>query len=259
MTTSHSDRCYVEPLLSWAQASQSDQKVKREFLDPRHAFWPWLKSRVQSYYSVYYGPPVEFREECSMRLLLWAQNHVPDLALPEFTDGRLEAVLRTIAANLRKDTIRQRKLRRLESLDRMMEEWENRRGYFGASARLLPAGLYTPALQGREGEWLSPLLHEEFEHARYLIAHFGRWLRGRRKMRQLLAALLHLGRRLERRENAASPWFAYHVLILPEHRHLPDFAVDFLRRWFDPLPYDSVNARLRCLRAAFQRFSLCSL
>ena len=251
------DRRFVEPLLQWAKISQDHRQFKRELLNSNHEFWPWLRSRVQAYYCFYFGPPAEFFEECESRLFFWARANVTALEDPAFNDGALEGVARKIARNLRSDWRRQRRkrLRRLERLDRYSEEWEIGRGYSSMGLSVQPASLQVPPQ-----EWdlvPYPFLEEEFARAQLLLPDFCRALRGKKRMRQLLAALLRLGRSVGKARNFPGHWLVYRVLAT-RAKHLPKFVRSYLRKRFASLDYKVINARLGYLRRAFRRF-LCSV
>ncbi len=247
------DRRFVEPLLQWAKISQDHRQVKRNLLNTNHEFWPWLRSRVRAYYCFYFGPPTEFVEECATRLMFWARANVAALEDPAFNDNSLEGVLRTIASHWRADLRRERRkrLRRLERLDRYAEEWDTRRGYLSVSLRAPPESLRVPPQEWNPAPY--PRLEEEFSRAQLLLPSFGRALRGKSRMRQLLAALLCLGRRLGKARNFPGHWFVFRLLST-RAKHLPKFVRSFLRKRFPALDYKVINARLGYLRRAFQRF-----
>jgi hypothetical protein len=101
----------------------------------------------------------------------------------------------------------------------------------------------------------SKLKYKEVQNVPLEKPLFNRSLRGKTSMRQVLAWLLRLGRRLGRKKGFPAHWYVYRVLRR-RGKHLPVYLRGFLKNHLPHLSYGVINSRLGYLRRAFIKFSV---
>ncbi len=249
-------RRFVRHLLDWAAAPPDAHEVKRELMDPANEFWPWICRVIERCYrpslDQFWGvTKAEFRDHCVHKVFEWAETKPALLAQTDFTDAKLGAFIKTTARNERVSI-----WRRMQKLNSLESYWDGSSGFsdeaelklhaMPGSMRVEPA---EPFAQKYER------LRAEFQRARSVMPPFNRSLKGKKRMRKVLALLLRLGRRKSRKRGFPAYWFAYRVLK-QRGKHLPPYLRGFLRKRLSPLNPKAINSRLGYLRRAFGKFSL---
>ncbi len=252
MSSSDFLRRYVQPLADWARDGPASKSTP--WNNPLREFIPWARELIKPYYwgslNQHGGMTMpQFVDDCIERVFLWAKANAPMLLQPHFTDVKLEWRIRRIAKNLRVDLRRDIKANRLESLD----------NYSGQRWSRVPRLQATPVsltiLPGEAGFSNYPSLEDEFVLACEVMPRFNQRLRSKKKMRQLLALLHRLGRRLGRRRGFPGYWYVWRVLRRKKG-HLPAFARGYLQARLPQVEYKVINSRLGFLRRAFANFLL---
>lgn len=250
-------RRYVVPLADWARDGPEQQARTRKVMDPLGEFLPWARALIAHYYWPSLDHPrgmtmAQFIDDCIERVFLWAKPNAGLLEQPDFSDSQLEARIRFIARNQRATLWREKhRLKKMERLDAYEEEWRNRKDYPNSGLRRTPEGLVTPPeILELEGFWD---LEDEFKRACWVMPRFNRALRRNKRMRELLAWLYRLGRRLGRRRHFPSYWYVWRILRR-RHDHLPSYALGYLRAHLPHVPHKVINSRLGYLRRALATF-----
>ncbi len=250
-------RRFVQLLLDWAAAPPGAREVKRELMAPANEFWPWLCGIIEPCYhpslDVLGGiTEAEFRDHCVHKVFKWADTKPELLTQSYFTDARLAAFIRTLAHN--EQISIWRRMRKLNSLDDYTDDSpasstdeERTQHVLPEPLRVDPVDPFAAADAPRAAE---------FSQARAVMPFFGRSLHGKKRMRQLLALLLRLGRRIGKKKGFPAYWYVYRMLKRKRGKHLPDYLLGFLRKRLSPLNNKAINGRLACLRRAFTNFSL---
>jgi hypothetical protein len=258
METDASRRRYVRLLAGWAMAPPGDRQAIRALNDPLQGFHAWARSLVGRYYlpalnTLWGATPQEFIDECVQKIFLWAQKRRELLIQLDFTDSRLEGVIRKIARNHRETLRRRLERRRPQSLDSPSPK--------GSSAnlidRLAMSATFESPGNGTPGGWAlcRSGLQMEFAFARKIVPEFGRSLRGEIKMRHLLGLLLRRGRRFSRAHLFPAYWYVLR-LLKKRRTHLPKYLQKFLANSYPGVEYKVINTRLGYLRRAFESFCL---
>ena len=249
-------RRFVQPLLDWAAATPDAREVKRGLMEPANPFWPWLHRLLDGGYRpslnrLWGVTRAEFRDGCVHKIFAWARKNPEVLRRPDFTDAKLGAFIKTTAYH------------ECVSLRRRMKKINSINPYIDASSGdpdqperrqfLMPDRLRIEPDDPFEN-WYERLCLE-FQRARRLMPPFHRSLRGQKRMRQLLAALLRLGRRLGKKNGFPGYWYVDRILRR-RSKHLPVYLRGFLKRHLAHLEYNVINSRLGYLRRAFANFSL---
>ena len=250
-------RRYVTPLVDWARDGPEDRARIRVVMHPAGEFFRWVDGVIAPLYwrGLHHARGMtrpQFIDECRERLFLWAKENVAEMSAPEFADENLRKVLATIARNTRIQLWREVKRARLESMDALLENrWRNtaERG-----SRLVPKNLQTPSLERNVMEKIA--LEEKIRAVAALLSRFGRTLRSRKIMRELLATLYRTSRSTGKREKIAAHWIVWRLLRLPKGAHLPPYIREDLRARWPETESGVINARVRCLRAALTNFLL---
>jgi len=249
-------RRFVQLLLDWATAPPESRDLKRGLMDPANEFWPWIYGLIEAYYrpsfNHFWGMvKAEFRDRCVAKVFAWVKAKVERLQPTDYTDHDLEASIRTIA--LHEQITAWRRMRKLSSLDIYLDDAPGSGEATEPTRREVPAGLRVDPFD----LFASPYerLHAEFRHARLVMPFFNRSLRGKTSMRQVLAWLLCLGRRLGRKKGFPAHWYVYRVLRR-RGKHLPVYLRGFLKNHLPHLSYGVINSRLGYLRRAFIKFSV---
>lgn len=249
-------RRYVQPLADWARDGPGNKSSPGN--DPLRDFLPWARELIRQYYWESLNrrggmTMPQFVDDGIERVFIWAKANVQMLLQPHFTDSKLEWRVRRIARNLRTDLGRDIKSRRLESLDDYSEERWNRPSQRESAPRLTPECLTTPPEETGFSDY--PNLEEEFVLACAVMPRFNQRLRAMKKMRELLALLHCLGRRVGRRKGFPGYWYVWRVL-LRRKGHLPVFARSYLQKHLPQVESKVINSRLVFLRRAFANFLL---
>ncbi len=252
-------RRYVTPLVDWARDGPEERERIRAVMHPLGEFFRWVDGVIAPLYwrSLNHARGMtmpQFIDECRERLFLWAKENAAEMSQPEFDDGRLRKVLATIARNTRILIWREVKRARLERLD---DYFENRRPGMPddhSHPPRTPKSLQTPSAEDEVMEKIARA--EEAQAVAALLARFSRSLRAMRIMRELLARLYRLGRSEGKREKLSAHWFVWRLLRRPKGTQLPRYIREDLRARWPEVEYDVINARVRCLRAAWKNFLL---
>lgn len=256
MSSLDSLRRYVQPLADWARDGPENK------CDPRTTYWdeflPWARKLIRHHYWESLNrrggmTMPQFVDDCVERVLVWAKNNVPTLQQFHFMDVKLGRCIRRIAINRCISLGREVKLRRLESLDDYSEERWNRPSQRESAPRLTPVSLTTQPEETGFSDY--PNLEDEFVLACEVMPRFNRRLRSMKKMRQVLALLYCLGRRVGRRKGFPGYWYVWRVL-LRRKGHLPVFARSYLQKHLPQVESKVINSRLVFLRRTFANFLL---
>ena len=249
-------RRFVQQLLDWAAALPPARERKRALLHPANELWPWMHQLIDRCYRpsldrLWGVTPAEFRHGCEHKIFIWAKAHPETLRRADFTDAKLGAFIKTTARNERVSIWR--RMRKLNSLESYWDGSSGSADEAGRTLRPLPEGLRVEP----EDPFAAPAvrLQTEFWQARQLMPRFHRSLRGKKRMRQLLALLLRLGRRLGKIKGFPAYWYVYRILR-QRGKHLPVYLRGFLKHHLADLEYNVINSRLGFLRRAFLNFFL---
>lgn len=257
MQPHESSRRFVIVLADWAAAARGDPHPKRALMDPLQEFWPWMRQLVRPYYRQSLNKPggmtmVDFMEECKVRVMRWAKNNLHKLQQTDFTDVHLKWMIKAIARNTAVSMWRPTKGVRIDRLDSDFDEQQNQQDSPGGSRQITPEALRVDPEELENGSY--PLLQEEFVKARQAMLSFFRSVRRKKKkMRQLLALLLYLGRRIGRVRQFPGYWFVFRILTF-RGKHLPKYVRGFLQAHLPRVKYSTINSRLVYLRRAFENF-----
>ncbi len=249
-------RRFVRLLLDWATAPPGARDCTRALMDPTNDFWPWIHGLIEAYYrpsfNHFWGvSKAEFRDRCIEKVFVWVKTKVEQLPQANYTDNDLEASIRTIAFHEQISTWR--RMRKLSSLDIYWDDASGSGEATGQIRQKLPAGLQVDPVEPFAAPYEQ--LQDEFRQARRVMPVFNRSLRGKIRMRQVLAWLLRLGRRLGKQKGFPAYWYIYRVLRR-RGKHLPAYVRGFLQNHLPHLDYNVINARLGYLRRAFIKFSV---
>lgn len=258
MSASDFLRRYVQPLADWARDGPENKNAPCD--NPLKDFISWARELIKPYYwgslNRQGGMTMpQFVDEGVERVFIWAKKNMLALQEPQFTDAALEWRIRRIAKNLRIKLWRETKVSRLERLDAFIEEWQSRGLFRQSVLRSTPSSLITPPAD--MGFTKHPNLEDEFVLACEVMPRFNQRLRSMKKMRQLLALLHCLGRRVGRRRGFPGYWYVWRVLRR-KRGHLPAFVRGYLQTRLPQVEYKVINSRLGFLRRTFANFLLTS-
>jgi hypothetical protein len=225
-------------------------------MDPTNDFWPWIRGLIEPCYrssldQLWGVTKAEFRDRCIHKVFAWAKANPSRLRQADFTDAKLAKFIRTLARN--EQISIWRRMRKLTSLE---SHWDGTSGYADEAAntlRAMPASIRVEPADPFASRY--EILHVEFLQARAVMPFFHRSLKGKKRMRQVLALLLRLGRRLGKKKGFPAYWYLYRILRR-KGKHLPDYLRGFLKNRFSHLEYKVINSRLGYLRRAFRKFLL---
>lgn len=258
MSSLDSLRRYVQPLADWARDGPGNKSSL--WNDPLRDFLPWARELIRRYYWESLNrrggmTMPQFIDECFERVFVWAKRNVLTLQDPNFTDVELERLIRAMARNLRATLGRDIRSRRLESLDNFLDERWNRISHRESAPRPTPESLMTRPEEAGFSDY--PNLEDEFILACEVMPLFNRRLRSMKKMREVLALLHCLGRRVGRRKGFPGYWYVWRVLPRTKGKgHLPVFARSYLQKHLPQVEYKVINSRLGVLRRTFANFLL---
>ncbi len=247
-------RRYVQPLADWARDGPEN---KRDFrAPPWEEFLSWARKLIRPHYWESLNrrggmTMPQFVDDCVERVLIWARNNAHTLQQRHFTDVKLRWCIRRIAINRRISLGREMQLHRLESLDDYSEERWGRPSYRESAPPPTPESLITRPVETGSSEF--PNLEEEFILACEVMPRFNRRLRPMKKMREMLALLHCLGRRIGRRKGFPGYWYVWRVLRRKKG-HLPVFVRRYLQKHLPQVEYKVINSRLGFLRRDFANF-----
>lgn len=249
-------RRFVPLLLDWATALGDARAGRRELMNPANEFWPWLHGLIDRCYRPsldhFWGvTPAEFRDGCVQKIFVWAKAHPAELQRPDFTDAKLGAFVRTLARN--EGVSIWRRMRKFNSINPYSDaasgppaQAEHTQRTLPDNMRVEPADPFTLRYER---------LRAEFVQACRLVPRFNRSLRGQKKMRQVLALLLYVGRRIGKKRGFPGYWYVYSILRR-RGKHLPEYLRGFLIHRLPNVDYNVINSRLGYLRRAFAYFLL---
>ena len=256
MDSCDSSRRFVRPLLDWAAAPPDAREARRALMNPANEFWPWLYGVIERCYRLsldhFWGvTKAEFRDGCVQKIFAWAKENTAVLQRPDFTDAKLGAFVKTTACHERISIWR--RMRKLNSLNPYLDDSSGSPDQFEPMRRTTPSRLRVEPVDPFAPRY--ERLRAEFLHARRLMPLFHQSLRGKKRMRQVLALLLRLGRRLGKTKGFPGYWYVYRILR-QRGKHLPEYLRGFLKKRLSDLEYNVINSRLGYLRRAFTNFSL---
>jgi hypothetical protein len=249
MESQKASRRHVDILAKWA-AAPAERASLRGLSDPAgKGLCDWIAQLARPYYDPRYdaacGDVEDFIEECRLTLLRQARSEPQRLFDPDFSDERLERIIRWIAKCRRDDLRRRLQLgRQFTRIDESHEEDDEHR-------RSPP-----PVPWVEQDHWsfdLYPVREDEHRQARNIVSAYARSIRGQKKQRQVLAFFLRYAQQLGKEADCSRHWLVLHILAL-RRLHLSEDVRLALQQAFPNLQYTVINARIGQLRRSFHAF-----
>jgi len=237
-------RCFVRPLLDWANREPDDRIPIRKLMDPMDGVYQWMRKLAEGYFypSLNRDRGItqdDFAADCVERVLRWAKRNVHELAVNDFTDDNLEAKVRTISKNYSISLLRRMKDRYFKT----MEEFQNNED--SEHKHRTPV-----ALVGEQGH----LALDLFPRIKPTMRRFAeKALKKNPKMLQTYDALFLYCEYLCATDGVSPYWLTYKILQT-RGQQLSDGLRDYLKSVFPNDAYKVINSRIGFLRRALEEF-----